>query len=116
MRVKRGVTTHAKHKKLLAANKGYRMTKRRLVRVAKEAYLHAGEYAFAGRKLRKREFRRLWIMRISEAVKQNGLSYSSFINKLKAANIEIDRKILSNLIVENPEAFSAIVDKVKTVN
>ncbi len=116
MRVKRGITTHAKHKKLLAANKGYRMTKRRLVRVAKQAYLHAGEYAYAGRKMRKRDFRRLWITRISEAVKQNGLSYSSFINKLKAANIEIDRKILANLIVENPETFSAILDKVRTVN
>lgn len=116
MRVKRGITTHAKHKKLFVANKGYRMTKRRLVRVAKQAYLHAGEYAYAGRKMRKRDFRRLWITRISEAVKQNGLSYSSFINKLKTANIEIDRKILANLIVENPEAFSAIIDKVKTVN
>ncbi|MDO8451378.1 MAG: 50S ribosomal protein L20 [bacterium] len=116
MRVKRGVTSHAKHKKLRVANKGYRMTKSRLTRVAKEAYLHAGEYAYAGRKLRKRDFRRLWILRISEAVKQNGLSYSTFINKLKTSNIEIDRKILSNLILENPEAFAAILDKVKTVN
>ncbi len=116
MRVKRGVTTHAKHKKLYAANKGYRMTKRRLVRVAKEAYLHAGEYAYAGRKRRKREFRRLWITRISEAVKENGLSYSMFMHKLKAANIDVDRKILSNLIIENPEAFTAVIDKIKSVN
>lgn len=116
MRVKRGVTTHAKHKKLHEANKGYRMTKRRLVRVAKEAYFHAGEYAYAGRKGKKRDFRRLWISRISESVKQNGLSYSLFMHKLKDANIAVDRKILANLIVENPEAFSAIVDKVKTVN
>ncbi len=116
MRVKRGLTSHAKHKKLRVANKGYRMTKRRLTRVAKEAYLHAGEYAFAGRKLRKREFRRLWISRISEAVKQNGLSYSAFISKLKANNIEVDRKILANLIVEHPDAFAAILEKVKTVN
>lgn len=92
------------------------MTKRRLTRVAKEAYLHAGEYAFAGRKLRKREFRRLWITRISETVRQNGLSYSVFINKLKASNIEVDRKVLSNLILEHPDAFSAVLDKVKTVN
>lgn len=92
------------------------MTKRRLVRVAKEAYFHAGEYAYVGRKGRKREFRRLWITRISEAVKQNGLSYSLFMHKLKAANIDVDRKMLANLIVENPEAFSAVVDKVKTVN
>jgi large subunit ribosomal protein L20 len=116
MRVKRGLTSHAKHKKLFQANKGYRMTKRRLTRVAKEAYLHAGEYAFAGRKLRKREFRRLWITRISEAVRQNGLSYSAFISKLKAGNIEVDRKVLANLIVEHPDAFAAVLEKVKTVN
>lgn len=116
MRVKRGLTTHAKHKKLLVANKGYRMTKRRLVRTAKQAYLHAGEYAFEGRKNRKRDFRRLWIMRISEAVKQNDMSYSAFMHKLKSSNIEVDRKILSNLIVENPEAFIDIVDKIRNVN
>jgi len=115
MRVKRGVTSHAKHKKLLAANSGYRMTKRRLVRVAKQAYLHAGEYAFAGRKNKKRDFRQLWITRISEAVKLRGLSYSSFIYQLKQANIELDRKILANLVVENPDVFGAIVDNVKTV-
>lgn len=116
MRVKRGITTHAKHKKLLVANKGYRMTKRRLVRVAREAYLHAGEYAFAGRKLRKRDFRRLWIMRISEAVKLRGLSYSSFMYKMKEAHIEVDRKILANLLIENPDAFSNLVDKAQSVN
>lgn len=116
MRVKRGVTSRAKHKKIFQANKGYRMTKRRLIRVATEAYLHAGEYAFAGRKMRKRDFRQLWITRISEAVRQNGLSYSMFINKLKAANIHVDRKILSNLIVEHPEAFAAVLEKAKHVN
>jgi large subunit ribosomal protein L20 len=116
MRVKRGVATHAKHKKLFAANKGYRMTKRRLTRVAKEAFLHAGEYAFSGRKTRKRDFRRLWITRISETVRENGLSYSMFMNKLKAANINVDRKILANLIVENPEAFVAILEKARSVN
>ena len=116
MRVKRGVTSHAKHKKIMVANKGYRMTKRRLIRVAKEAYLHAGEYAFAGRKNRKRDFRRLWITRISESVKQNDLSYSVFMNKLKSANIELDRKVLSDLILDHPDAFAAIIDKVKAVN
>ena len=116
MRVKRGVTSHAKHKKIDVANKGYRMTKRRLTRVAKEAYLHAGEYAYMGRKLRKREFRRLWITRISEAVRQNGLSYSAFISKLKANNIEVDRKVLAHLLVDHPEVFSAVLEKVKTVN
>lgn len=116
MRVKRGVTTHAKHKKIFRANKGYRMTKRRLIRVAKQAYLHAGEYAYAGRRQRKRDFRRLWITRISEAVKENGLSYSAFMSKLKSANIELDRKVLANLIVENPEVFEEIVDSVREVN
>lgn len=116
MRVKRGVTSHAKHKKIMVANKGYRMTKRRLIRVAKEAYLHAGEYAFAGRKNRKRDFRRLWITRISESVKQNDLSYSVFMNKLKSANIDLDRKVLSDLILDHPDAFAAIIDKVKAVN
>ncbi len=116
MRVTRGLTSHAKHKKLLKANKGYRMTKRRLVRVAKEAYLHAGEYAFAGRKNKKRDFRRLWITRISEAVKLRGLSYSSFIHELKEAHIELDRKVLANLITEYPDAFQAVVDTVKSAN
>ncbi|MEK7119182.1 MAG: 50S ribosomal protein L20, partial [Patescibacteria group bacterium] len=83
MRVKRGVSSHAKHKKLFQATKGYRMTKRRLTRVAKEAYLHSGEYAFAGRKNKKRDFRRLWITRIGEATKLRGLSYSLFMNHLK---------------------------------
>ncbi len=92
------------------------MTKRRLVSVAKEAYLHAGEYAFAGRKLKKRDFRRLWISRISQAVKLRGLSYSSFIHKLKEANIELDRKVLADLIVEDPEVFETVVDEVKSVN
>lgn len=116
MRIKRGVTSHAKHKKLLAANSGYRMTKRRLVRVAKQAYLHAGEYAFAGRKNKKRDFRRLWITRIGEAVKLRGMSYSSFIYQLKDAHIELDRKILGNLVVENPDVFNHIVDNVKSIH
>lgn len=116
MRVKRGVTTHEKHKKVFRANKGYRMTKRRLIKVAKEAHLHAGEYAFAGRKNRKRDFRRLWISRISQAVRERGLSYNLFVHKLKAANILVDRKILANLVADNPEVFEAVLDKVKSVN
>ena len=92
------------------------MTKRRLIRTATQAYLQAGEYAHSGRKNRKRDFRQLWITRISEATKQNGLSYSAFISKLKTANIDIDRKILANLVTNDPEIFEAIVDKVKTVN
>jgi large subunit ribosomal protein L20 len=112
-RVKRGIVSRRKHKKLLAATKGYRGTKSKLIRVAKEASLHAGAYAFHGRKLRKRDFRTLWITRISEAVKLQGLSYSVFINKLKLSKIEIDRKILCDLIVNDPETFKNIVDTVK---
>ncbi len=108
MRVKRGVTSHAKHKKIFEANKGYRMTKRRLIRVAKEAYLHAGEYAFAGRKNKKRDFRALWITRISHAVAARGTSYSKFMNACKKSNITIDRKIMAYLIVNKPEEFNAI--------
>jgi len=92
------------------------MTKRRLIRSATQAYLHAGEYAHSGRKNRKRDFRQLWITRINEAVKQNGLSYSAFMSKLKAADIDLDRKILANLITDDPEIFEEIVDSVKTVN
>jgi len=116
MRVKRGTTSRAKHNKLFAANKGYRMTKRRLTSVAMEAYLHAGEYAFAGRKNRKRDFRQLWITRISEAVKMRGLSYSAFVHKLKAADVQLDRKTLANLVVEDPDVFDSILDEVKSVN
>jgi large subunit ribosomal protein L20 len=113
MRVKRGVTSRAKHNKLFRANKGYRMTKRRLIRVAKEAHLHAGEYAFAGRKNKKRDFRGIWISRISHAVTQKGMSYSVFMHELKKANIVIDRKMLSYLVTEQPEAFTAIFSTVK---
>jgi len=113
MRVKRGVTTHAKHKKLLRANKGYRMTKRRLVQVAREAYLHAGEYAFAGRKNKKRDIRSLWVLRISEGVRREGLTYSRFMNAMKKTQVELDRKVLAYLVVEHPNAFRAVVEKVK---
>jgi len=113
MRVTRGVTSHAKHKKIFQANKGYRMTKRRLIRVAKEAYLHAGEYACAGRRNKKRDYRQAWIVRISEAVKLQGVNYSTFIKNLKAAKIGMDRKILAILVLDHPLVFQAIVEKVK---
>ena len=86
-----------------------------MVKVAKEAALHAGQYAYNGRKQKKQDFRTLWITRIGEAVKKEGLSYSVFINKLHKTNIGLDRKILSNLVVEDPETFKHIVDKVKNV-
>jgi large subunit ribosomal protein L20 len=113
-RVKRGTVSRRKHKKLQSLTKGYRGTRSRLIRVAHESALHAGQYAFHGRKLRKRDFRSLWIVRISGAVKQQDMSYSVFINKLKKANIALDRKILSNLIVEDPKTFQEIVQAVKT--
>lgn len=112
-RIKRGTVSRRKHKKLFSLTKGYRGTKNRLIRVAHEASLHAGAYAYHGRKLRKRDMRALWITRIGETVKQEGLSYSVFMNRLKKSNIELDRKILSNLILEDPTTFKQIVDKAK---
>lgn len=112
MRVKRGIISKGRHKKLFAANKGYTGTKSRLVRDAKEAYLHAGQYAYHGRKLRKRDIRALWITRISEASKKEGISYSVLINKLKTAKIELDRKILSDLVVNDPETFKQVISEV----
>ena len=113
MRIKRGVASSKKHKKILKANKGYRMTKNRLIKVAKEAYLHAGEYAYQGRKQKKRTFRRTWITRISEAVKKEGLNYSKFIFLLKENKIEVNRKILASFITDHPDVFEHIVNKVK---
>jgi large subunit ribosomal protein L20 len=113
MRIKRGLVAHRKHKKLLNSVKGYRMTKSRLVKVAKEASLHAGQYAYAGRKNKKSDFRRLWIIRISEAAKNSGLSYSKLIDKLKKAKIIIDRKIMADLILNDQEAFKTIIDIAK---
>ncbi|MBI2430548.1 MAG: 50S ribosomal protein L20 [Candidatus Levybacteria bacterium] len=112
-RVKRGIVSRRKHKKLLAQTKGFRSTKSRLTKVAREAALHAGAYAFHGRKLRKRDMRQLWITRIGEAAKQMGISYSVFVNKLKKANILLDRKILSDLVVNDPKAFKQVIDLAK---
>lgn len=112
-RVKRGVVSRRKHNKLLGLAKGYWGTKSRTVKQAHEAVLHANAYAYHGRKLRKRDFRSLWIVRISEAVKLEGISYSVFMNKLKKANIALDRKILSDLVVNDPTTFKHIVDKVR---
>lgn len=113
-RVKRGVVASARHKKLRQSTKGYRGTRNRLTKVAQEAQLHAVSYAFHGRKRKKRDFRRLWITRIGEAVKQHGISYNAFIHSLKVNKIGLDRKILSNLVVNDPKTFEAIVKKIKT--
>jgi large subunit ribosomal protein L20 len=112
-RIKRGVVSKRKHNKLLTKVKGYRGTNSTLVKVAKQASLHADAYSYQGRKNRKRDMRRLWILRIGEAVKKEGISYSVFINQLKKAKVEIDRKILSEIIVNDPETFTKIVKSVK---
>lgn len=114
MRVKTGFTRVRAHKKVLARTKGFRMTKNRLIKVAREADLHAGQYAFKGRKLRKRDMRALWITRINAAIRPLGLSYSAFVNNLKKADIQIDRKILADLAVSDPAAFQKIAAEAKT--
>jgi large subunit ribosomal protein L20 len=108
-RVKRGVVSRRKHNKLASLTKGYKGTKSRLVKAATEARLHAGAYAYHGRKVKKRDIRALWITRISEAAKKEGVSYSKLMNQLRKSNIEIDRKILSELILNDPESFSKLI-------
>ena len=112
-RVKRGTVSRRKHNKLLGLTKGFRGTKSELTKVAHEASLHAGQYAYHGRKLRKRDNRALWINHISEAAKKEGISYSVLINKLKANKIELDRKSLNDLLQNHPETFKEIVNSVK---
>lgn len=113
MRVKGGPASRNKHKKILRATKGYRMTKSSLWKAAHEAYLHAGNYAFAGRKLRKRDFRKLWIERINAALKPFDVKYSRFIKLLANKNIALNRKSLAELALNDSEAFKAVVEKVK---
>ena len=112
-RVKRGVTSHRRHKKLHKLTKGYRGGRSNLVREAKSALLHAGEYAFAGRKNRKRDMRRLWIVQLGNAVRNEGLSYSKFMHALKNKKIDLDRKILADLAVNHIEDFKRIVSEVQ---
>lgn len=115
-RTKTGTTRHNRHKKVLKLAKGFRGTNSRLYKRAHEAVLHAGQYAFVGRKLRKRDFRRLWIARISAAVKEidQSYNYSRFIQDLKAAEVKLNRKMLSELAISDNKAFKAIVEKVKS--
>ena len=112
-RVKRGVTAHARHKKVIDQAKGYRGRRGNVYRVAKQAVMRAGQYAYRDRRNRKRVFRALWIARINAAVREHGLTYSRFIAGLGHASIEIDRKVLAELAVNDKPAFQAIVDKVK---
>lgn len=107
MRVKS--VSSRRHRQTLKLAKGYRMTKHRLYKVAQEAVLHAGQYAFAGRKLRRRDLRAVWITRINAALRSAGTTYSRFISALKSKNIQLDRRTLSDLAVRQPEAFKAVL-------
>ena len=113
-RVKRGVTAHAKHKKVLKAAKGYYGRRKNTIRIAKQAVEKANQYAFRDRKRRKRTFRALWIQRLNAAVRTFDITYSRFIAGLAKANITVDRKVLSDLAIREPAAFQAIVEKAKS--
>jgi len=112
-RVKRGTTAHARHKKVLRQAKGFRGRRGNVYRVAKQAVMKAGQYAYRDRRQRKREFRALWIARINAAVREHGLTYSAFMAGLKRANIEIDRKVLADLAVADKPAFAKIASQIK---
>ena len=113
-RVKRGVVARARHKRVLARAKGYYNARRKVFRVAKQAVIKAGQYAYRDRRNRKRMFRRLWIARINAAARVNGLSYSKFMNGLKKAEIAVDRKVLADIAVFDKTGFAALVEKAKT--
>ena len=112
-RVKRGVTAHAKHKKVLDAAKGFYGRRKNTIRIAKQAVEKSLQYAYRDRKNRKRNFRALWIQRINAAVREHGLTYGRFIDGLNKAGIEIDRKVLSDMAIHEPQAFAALVAKSK---
>ena len=113
-RVKRGVTSHARHKKVLKQAKGYTGRRKNTIRVAMQAVEKAGQYAYRDRRVRKRQFRALWIQRINAAVRAEGLKYSTFMNGLAKAGIELDRKILASLAYDEPTAFKELVEKAKS--
>ena len=112
-RVKRGVTARARHKKVIALATGYRGRRKNVYRIAKQAVMKAGQYAYRDRRQRKRQFRQLWIARINAGARLNGLSYSKFMNGLKRAAIELDRKVLADLAVFDKAAFAQLVEKAK---
>ena len=112
-RIRRGVTAHRRHKKVLALTKGHRGTKHALYRRAHESMLHALSYAYAHRRERKGDMRRLWIVRVGAAAREHGLSYSRFMHGLQLAGIALDRKVLSDLAVADPEAFAAVAARAK---
>ena len=112
-RVKRGVTARARHKKVLVQAKGYRGRRKNVYRIAKQAVMKAGQYQYRDRRQRKRQFRALWIARINAAARELGMKYSTFMNGLKKANIEVDRKVLADLAVHDKAAFAGIVEQAK---
>lgn len=113
MRVKRGVNAVKKRRAILKEAKGYRGAKSKLYRVAREAVMKSGQYAYVGRKLKKRDMRSLWIVRINAACRENGVSYSNFINGLKKANVDLNRKMLADLAVSDKVAFAKLVETAK---
>lgn len=114
-RIKRGVTARARHKKLLKKARGYHGARSRVYRVAKQAVIKAGQYAYRDRRQRKRQLHSLWIIRINAAARQHGLSYSQFMNGIQKASIELDRKILADLAVVDKIAFAFVAEKAKAV-
>lgn len=114
-RVKRGVTAHARHKKVLDMAKGYRGRRKNVYRIAKEAVMKAGQYAYRDRRRRKRDFRVLWIARINAAARECGMTYSVFMNGLKKADIQVDRKVLADLAVFDKAAFVHMVETARSV-
>ena len=112
-RVKRGVNTHKRHKRVLKQAKGYYGDRSKVFRVAHEAVMKSGNYAYIGRRLKKRDFRRLWITRISAAAKMNGMNYSTFMNGLKKAGVEMNRKMLAEIAVHDAAAFTSLAETAK---
>ena len=112
-RVKRGIRTRARHHKIIKQAKCYFGKKSKLFKVANQAVLKSGSYAYRDRRQKKRDFRKLWIARINAAARQNGLSYSKFMNGLKVAGVELDRKVLSDIAITDPKAFAALVEQAK---
>lgn len=112
-RVKRGVTSHRRHKKILKLAKGYRGSKSKLFRVANQQVMKSGQYAYIHRRLKKRDFRRLWIARINAAARDNGMSYSRLVHGLKVAGVDINRKILSEMAISDPQGFTRLTEVAK---
>ena len=114
-RVKRGVTARARHKKIMKLSKGFILRRNNVFRVAKQAVMKAGQYAYRDRRNKKRVFRRLWIARINAGARANGMTYSVFMNGLKKANIALDRKVLSDMSIFDKAGFASLVEKVKSL-